>query len=110
MPLHQVARQLSEHALVSQPAQAHLRLRVVPNAARAGVVGWMDDGHLKIKVQAPPEGGRANDAVCETLAAALQLPRRAVTLIAGEKSRQKTVAVAGLDDAALKARLDAIGT
>jgi len=110
LPLHQVAWQLPEHTVVSEPVQAHLHLRVVPNAARSGVMGWMADGCLKVKVQAPPDGGRANEAVCKTLAAALNIPRRAVTLIAGEKSRQKTLLVVGLSHAALKARLDATGS
>lgn len=72
-----------------------LAVKAVPNAPRSEVVGWLGDA-LKIKVHAPALDGRANDALCEFLAAELGLPRRAVTLAHGDKSRQKLVHIAGL--------------
>lgn len=81
-----------------------LTVRVIPNAARNEVVGWHGDA-LKIKVQAPPEGGRANAAVLATLAAAVDLPVRRLELVRGEKSRQKQVRIEGLPAAVLRARL-----
>jgi uncharacterized protein (TIGR00251 family) len=82
-----------------------LSLRVVPNASRGEVVGYQADGRLKVKVAAPPEGGRANKAVCELLAEALDLPKRAVTVERGETSREKTVRIAGMDEAAVTVKL-----
>lgn len=81
-----------------------LSIRVIPNAARASVVGWQPDGTLKVKVCAPPEGGRANEAVVELLADSLGLSRRAVRIVSGETARNKRVEVEGLDAAALKAK------
>ncbi len=74
---------------------AQISVRVIPNASRAQVVGWQPDGSLKLKVPAPPEGGRANEAVIELLAAALDISRRQISIISGQTSRQKRVQVDG---------------
>jgi uncharacterized protein (TIGR00251 family) len=81
-----------------------LAIKAVPNAPRSAVVGWLGDA-LKIKIRAPALEGRANDALCEFLAGELGLPRRAVTLAQGDKSRQKLVRIAGLTLAEVKAKL-----
>lgn len=81
-----------------------LELKVIPNAPRNEVVGWLGTA-LKVKVHAPALEGRANDELLDFLAEHLGLPRRSVTLLRGDKSRQKIVRIAGLDAAALKARL-----
>lgn len=85
-------------------ARCTLDLKVVPNAPRNEVAGWLGEA-LKIKVHAPALEGRANDELCEFLADKLGLPRRAVTLLRGEKSRQKTVRLDGLTLAEAKQRL-----
>lgn len=72
-----------------------LEIKAVPNAPRSAVVGWLGDA-LKVKIHAPALEGRANEALCEFLADELRLPRRAVALVRGEKSRQKIVRVVGL--------------
>ncbi len=82
-----------------------LSIRVVPNASRNEVVGWMEDGLLKVKVQAPPEGGRANREVCSLIASQLGLGKSAVKVEKGEKSRQKTLRIEGMDTDVLHARL-----
>ncbi len=84
---------------------AEFCVRVVPNASRAAVVGRMADGVLKVKVCAPPEGGRANDAVVELLADIFGVPRRAVSILSGQSSRNKRVGIEGLDEQTLNARL-----
>jgi uncharacterized protein (TIGR00251 family) len=63
-------------------------LRVAPGARRPGVVGRHGDA-WKVRVAAPPDGGRANDAVVRLLTDALGVD---VTLIAGHSSRDKVVA------------------
>lgn len=85
---------------------AELCVRVVPNASRAEVVGWMEGRVLKVKVCAPPEGGRANEAVVELLAKTFGVPRRTVSIVSGQTSRNKRVAVEGMDEAALQSRLE----
>lgn len=83
---------------------ALLRLRIVPNARRSEVVGEYGEA-IKVKVQAPAIEGKANEALRTFLADALQIPARDIELIAGGKSRDKTVAIMGLDLATARARL-----
>jgi uncharacterized protein len=80
-----------------------LELKTIPNAPRDAIAGWLG-GALKVKVHAPALDGRANEALLAFLAAELGLPRRAVTLIRGEKSRHKVVRLDGLSLAAVQAR------
>jgi hypothetical protein len=86
---------------------ARLAVRVHPGARRAGLLGRMADGALKVAVTAAPEGGRANEAVVALLADALGVPRRAVAVARGQASRTKTVTVDGLDEAEARRRVDA---
>jgi hypothetical protein len=81
-----------------------LAIKAVPNAPRSEIVGWLGDA-LKVKVHAPPVEGRANDALCEFLAATLGLPRRAVTMLRGGTSRQKLLRVDGLTLEMVKVKL-----
>jgi len=69
-----------------------LSVRVIPNAARDEVVGLLD-GVLKIKLQAVPEDGKANRALQALLARHYKCRPREVRILAGEKSRTKTVEV-----------------
>jgi uncharacterized protein (TIGR00251 family) len=70
-----------------------LTLKVIPKASKNEVVGWLDDGALKVKVSAAPEKGKANAAICEFLAAELRVPRRNVQIIRGETSHTKQVEI-----------------
>ena len=80
-----------------------VRLRVAPGAARAGVVGRHGDA-WKVRVTAPAEGGRANDAVVRLLADTLALPRTSVTLVSGHSARDKIVELAGVEPADIERR------
>lgn len=81
-----------------------LAIKAIPNAPRHQVVGWLGEA-LKVKIHAPPLEGRANEALCEFLAEELELPRRAVTVLRGDTSRQKLVRINGLTLDEAKARL-----
>lgn len=72
-----------------------VELKTIPNAPRDEIVGWLGAA-LKVKVRAPALEGRANDALLDFLARELGVPRRAVALIRGDKSRHKVVRIAGL--------------
>jgi uncharacterized protein (TIGR00251 family) len=81
-----------------------VRLRVSPGANSAQVVGRHGEA-WKVRVAAPPEGGRANEAVVRLLAETLSLPRDAVTLVSGHGARDKIVELAGLDPTQIERRL-----
>jgi len=81
-----------------------VRLRVSPGANSAHVVGRHGEA-WKVRVAAPPEGGRANEAVVRLLAETLSLPRDAVTLVSGHGARDKIVQLAGLDPTQIERRL-----
>jgi hypothetical protein len=69
-------------------------LHVQPGAKRTAVAGLHGE-RLKIRLAARAVGGAANRALVEFLADALAVPRRDVTIEAGETSRQKRVSVVG---------------
>jgi uncharacterized protein len=73
-----------------------VQLRVSPGARQACVVGRHGDA-WKVRVAAAPENGKANAAVVALLADTLALPRGGVAIVSGHASRDKTVALAGID-------------
>lgn len=56
----------------------------------------MRDGVLVVRVARPPVDDAANEALIELLSAAVGRPRRAVRIVAGQKSRHKRVAIDGI--------------
>lgn len=86
-----------------------LLVRVQPRARRDEIVGWRADGALSVRVTAPPLDGRANAAVGALLAEALGVRPAAVSVIRGERSRDKVVRVAGLAHTEIRRRLGAGG-
>jgi uncharacterized protein (TIGR00251 family) len=85
-------------------ATTRVRLRVSPGAGRAQIVGRHGDA-WKVRVTAPPEHGRANDAVVRLLATALALPRDAVAIVSGHSGRDKIVELTGVGPALIERRL-----
>ena len=84
--------------------KAVLRLRVVPNARRSEIAGLHGEA-IKVKVQAPAVEGKANEALRAFLAERLNIPARGVEIVGGEKSRDKLVAVEGLELEEVRQRL-----
>ncbi len=83
---------------------SELDVQVVPRASRSRIVG-PHDGRLKIQLAAPPVDGAANEALVELLAETLELPRSAVSVLRGATGKRKTLRIAGLGAADLRARL-----
>jgi uncharacterized protein (TIGR00251 family) len=86
------------------PDGAVLRIRVVPRAGNTAVAGTRDNA-LLIRLAAPPVDGAANAALIEFLARALDIPKRNLALISGEKSRTKRVKVTGVTATVIRQRL-----
>ena len=85
---------------------ARLEVLVRPRARRAGLKGFRADGRLVVAVGAPPEDGRANEAVAALLGQALGVRARDVTIVSGERSREKVVEVQGIEGGDLRQRLE----
>jgi hypothetical protein len=72
-------------------------VRLTPKGGRDRIEGWTTgaDGkaHLKARVAAPPEGGKANAALIALLAKTLDVKKSAIHIVAGETARLKTVAI-----------------
>ena len=86
------------------PGGVILEILVQPRASRTRVIGE-HDGRLKIQLAAPPVDGEANAALVDFLAHALGARRSDVTIERGDTGRRKTVRVAGLTAAAVRAAL-----
>lgn len=82
-----------------------LRIKVVPGSKRSAIVGILGD-RLKIAVSAPPEGGKANKAVCKLIAQALRITERDIALTHGQSQPRKTVLISGVDT---QAAIEALG-
>lgn len=82
-----------------------LSIRVQPRASCNEIVGWKE-GTLCVRLTAPPVDGAANRAVVEFMAGQLGLKRHQVTLVAGEKSRDKVLRLDGLTQEEMAARLE----
>lgn len=94
--------------VTERPAGAHPSLRVTirvkPLARTDRVGGLWNETSLLVQVQAPAVDGRANEAVCRSLADAFGLTRHQVAVVSGHRSRTKVVELAG-DPLALGSRL-----
>lgn len=66
----------------------------------------MRDGVLQAKVTAPPVDGKANRALCKLIAKHVGVAPSRVSVVRGEKSREKLVRVEGMDEAALREALE----
>ncbi len=74
------------------PAGLRLAVQIQPNAKKTEVIGVLDDA-LKLKLQAQPIEGKANDALIRYLAGALKVPRSAITLTHGQTSKKKLLEI-----------------
>lgn len=81
-----------------------LQVRVQPRASKNKVVGWRE-GVLYLHLTAPPVEGLANEACVKFLAEKLGVQRSRITLVSGEKSRNKVLQIEGLGREEIERRL-----
>jgi uncharacterized protein len=79
-------------AIADTPGGCLIQLKVIPRAPQTMIDG-MRGGALLVKLSAPPVEGQANESLLRFMASICDVPRRAVSLTRGEKSRQKVVRV-----------------
>jgi uncharacterized protein (TIGR00251 family) len=85
-------------------ASCRLKVKAVPGASRSEIVGRLGEA-LKVRVAAPPEGGKANREILELLAERLGLPATGVSLVSGTASPAKVVELRGVTAEQAWARL-----
>jgi uncharacterized protein len=93
-------------ALSETSGGVFLPVQAKPKASRNAVLG-LHAGRLKVAVTAAPEKGKANAAVLDVLAEALELKRSQLSLVAGETEPRKTVLVTGISPDELRERIAA---
>ena len=71
-----------------------IEARIIPRASRNEIVG-IEDGVARIRVTSPPVDGKANKAVIELLSKQLDVPKKDIRIVSGEKSRNKKIRVYG---------------
>jgi uncharacterized protein (TIGR00251 family) len=79
-------------------------VKVQPRASRSGMAGELD-GALRIRLAAPPVDGEANEELVSLLAKLLDIPRRQIEIISGQKSKNKVVRVTGVSAAICEEKL-----
>ncbi|MDX2307989.1 MAG: DUF167 family protein [Hyphomicrobium sp.] len=87
-----------------------VRVRVTPKSSKDTIDGLevtVDGPAFRVRVRAAPADGEANTAVTRALSDALDVPRSAISLAAGPRSRVKSFEISG-DVTSLRAKLDAL--
>jgi hypothetical protein len=84
---------VTSHWCTITPQGARLSVQVTPGARKHEVIGVVEDV-LKIKLQAQPVDGQANEALVAFFSKTLGIPRRSITIAHGHTSRRKIIEIA----------------
>ena len=84
-----------------------IKVRVQPKASRNQIGGFAGDT-LLLRVTAPPEDGKANQAMIGLLATGLNVAKSSVQIVRGHGSRDKFVSVDALGLEDIKRRLGSL--
>ncbi len=80
----------------AHPGGVRLAVQITPNAKKAEVIGVLDDV-LKIRLQAQPIEGKANEALIRYLADMLDVPKSAITITHGHTNKRKLLDITARD-------------
>ncbi len=75
---------------------AQFFVRVYPKASRDEILGFDEEGRLKVKVCAPPVKGAANKQLAKLLAKRLGIGKSQISILSGEKGRDKLIEIRGI--------------
>jgi uncharacterized protein (TIGR00251 family) len=95
---------------MGESESCRIRVRLTPRAKQAQIGAPRADGVVPVRVTAPPVDGKANAALCRLIADRLGVARSRVEVVQGQTSRDKVVAVEGLDEASAMAHLNPSAT
>jgi uncharacterized protein len=85
-------------------AHATIDIRVIPRAGKSGIAG-VRRGALLVRLNAAPVDGAANAELIEVLSDVLDVPKRAVSIVTGERGRQKRVRIDGMTTELVRSKL-----
>lgn len=109
LPVRSQFRTSSKKKISSQMVRitrkTKISVRLQPRASRDELLGWNEEGTLRVRVKAPPVDGAANAALIQLLAKRLGVAKNRVTLIAGATARNKVVEIEGVTDEELRKEL-----
>jgi uncharacterized protein (TIGR00251 family) len=91
-------------AITEKDGQVYLAVRVQPKASREEI-RFEADGRIRIALTAAPVDGEANNALKAFLSKRLGIPKRAIEVASGEKSREKRLVLEGITRKAVEACL-----
>ncbi len=81
---------------------AKLKVKVRPQAGRTRILGFLDDGTLRVELKAPPERGKANQALVELLSRRTGIPASSIRILSGRSGRTKHLALEGVSESELR--------
>ncbi len=84
-------------------------IKAMPGASRNEITGVIGD-RLKVRISAPPEGGKANKVICKLIADALRVKSNDVTIEHGQARRGKVLRVRAQRAAHVRVRLTVAGS
>ncbi len=79
----------------SDESSITIEIRVQPKSSRDGIDG-LQNGRLKVRVSAPPEGVKANERLVDIIAKAFGVSKSSVEIVMGERSKLKTIRTRGM--------------
>lgn len=85
---------------MSTHEETNLKVKVIPKASHNQIVGWEND-ELKIRLNAIPEKGAANELLIVYLAKTLGIPKSSILLVSGGASRHKRLKLKGISKSTL---------
>jgi uncharacterized protein (TIGR00251 family) len=75
-----------------------IEVKVLPKSGRDEIRGFVN-GILRVRISAPPVGGKANERLIELISRIMEVPRLNIAIIKGRTSRIKTIRVEGVSQA-----------
>jgi uncharacterized protein len=82
-----------------------IKIHIIPASKLNQIVGYLDDGSIKIKIKAKPIEGKANFGLIDYLADILEIKKSEIEIISGLSSRNKIVRIWGIDNNKLQKKL-----
>ncbi len=81
-----------------------ITVKVIPRSSKNSV--QLENGILRVHLNAPPVDGKANKALVELLAEILHVPKSSIEIVRGEKGRNKQLKITGLHESSIKQLLE----